>query len=95
LQHIELIEEQDKTIEKIQEFKFLADSISQVVWTSKPDGRLEYINKHWFEYTGLSLEDTQERGGSAAIHPDEVEMDQKKWSESIATGEPYEAEVRF
>jgi len=93
--HILLIEEQDKTIEKIQEFKFLADSIPQIVWTSKPDGILEYINKHWLEYTGLSEEETYESGSARALHPDDLEPDGKKWKKALHTGKPYQAEVRF
>jgi len=95
LEHIELIEEQDKTIEKIQEFKFLADSIPQVVWTSRADGGLDYINRHWMEYTGLTFEDTEKYGWAPALHPDDIEMDQQKWQESLRTGKPYEVEVRF
>jgi PAS domain S-box-containing protein len=94
-EHIGLIEEQDKTIEKIQEFKFLADSIPQIVWTSNPDGSLDYINKHWFDYTGLTYQETAELGWAPVLHPDDIEIDQKAWKESIKTGKPYSAEIRF
>ena len=94
-QHIELIEQQDQTIEKIQEFKFLADSIPQIVWTSNPDGSLDYYNKHWFDFTGLTLEETMEKGWEPVLHPDDASKDFKRWKNSLLTGRPYEAEVRF
>ncbi|MDB5016657.1 MAG: hypothetical protein JWQ84_1489 [Mucilaginibacter sp.] len=94
-EHIELIEQQDKTIEKIQEFKFLADSIPQIVWTSKPDGSFDYYNQHWFDYTGLTLEDTITQGWKPALHPDDVEKDHKAWHESLRIGKPYQTEIRF
>jgi PAS domain S-box-containing protein len=95
IEHIELIEKQDKTIEKIQEFKFLADSIPQVVWTSNPDGSLDYINKHWFDYTGMTYEETVDLGWATVLHPDDIELDQTAWKESIRTGKPYKVEIRF
>ena len=52
-EHIELIEQQDKTLEKIQELKFLADAIPQIVWTSKADGSFDYYNQHWYDFTGV------------------------------------------
>jgi PAS domain S-box-containing protein len=94
-EHIGMIEEQDKTIEKIQEFKFLADSIPQIVWTSNPDGTLDYINKHWFDYTGLTYQETAELGWAPVLHPDDIEIDLTAWKESIKTGKPYSAEIRF
>lgn len=95
IKQIELVQEQDKTIEKIQEFKFLADSIPQIIWTSSPDGTMDYYNKHWFDYTGLSLEDTLLYGWEPVIHPDDAPKDYADWHHSLATGEPYKSEVRF
>ena len=95
LEHIALIEQQDRTIEKIQEFKFLADSIPQIVWTSNPDGSFDYCNKHWFDYTGMSIEGTFAYGWEPVLHPDDVANEKKMWRNSLATGKPYEVEVRF
>ncbi len=94
-EHIDLIEQQDKTIEKIKEFKFLADSIPQMIWTSKPDGSLDYCNQHWYDYTGMSLNDTMKYGWAPVLHPDDRENDIKTWKDSLASGKPYESEIRF
>jgi PAS domain S-box-containing protein len=95
LKQMDLIREQDHTIEKIQEFKFLADSIPQIVWTALPDGNMEYYNSHWFEYTGLSLEESALHGWDTVLHPDDVKRDFELWTESLQTGKPYRSEVRF
>jgi PAS domain S-box-containing protein len=94
-EHIELIEQQDKTIEKIQEFKFLADSIPQMIWTSKPDGSFDYYNKHWFDFTGMNFEETIENGWEPVLHPEGFKKHQEAWSESLLTEKPYQAEIRF
>ncbi len=33
--------------ESIQRYTFLADSMPQIVWTARPDGFLEYVNRAW------------------------------------------------
>jgi PAS domain S-box-containing protein len=95
MKQVELVKEQDKTIDKIQEFKFLADSIPQIIWTSNPDGTMDYYNKHWFDFTGLSLDDTMFYGWEPVIHPDDAPKDYADWHESLATGKAYKSEVRF
>jgi len=95
LDQIEHIKQQDHTIEKIREFQFLADSIPQIIWTSKHDGSKDYYNKHWFEYTGLTLEETMQQGWAPVLHPDDVRVDLKEWKRSITAKDPYEAELRF
>ncbi len=95
IEQIDVIIQQDQTIEKIKEFKFLADSIPQIIWTSKPDGNLDYYNQHWFDYTGMTLEQTLSWGWETVLHPDDVENCVKTWTESFTTGKPYEVEYRF
>ncbi|MGY4384515.1 PAS domain S-box-containing protein [Pedobacter sp. UYP24] len=94
-EQIALVELQDQTIQKIQEFKFLADSIPQIIWTSQPDGNLDYYNQHWFDYTGMTLEQTQGWGWEPVLHPEDLDSCIKAWTESIETGKPYEVEYRF
>ncbi|TFF37470.1 PAS domain S-box protein [Mucilaginibacter psychrotolerans] len=95
LEQLELIKRQDQTIEKIKEFQFLADSIPQIIWTSKADGGVDYYNQFWFKYTGLSLEQSIESGWDPVLHPDDVQTDDALWAKSLRTGEPYRSEVRF
>ena len=89
------IRQQNETINDIQEYKFLADSIPQIVWTSNPDGSVDYYNRYWFDYTGISLEEFELKGWEPVLHPDDAEADLKAWNESLATGRSYERENRF
>jgi len=95
VEQIELIEKQDRTIEKIQELKFLADAIPQIVWATKQDGSHDYYNKYWFDYTGITMEDTETLGWAHVLHPDDIQTNVNEWNRSVTLGKPYQAELRF
>jgi PAS domain S-box-containing protein len=76
-------------------FRQLADAMPQIVWTARPDGWLDYYNQRWFDYTGMSLEETQGWGWGPVLHPDDLQNCIDTWAESVRTGEPYEIEYRF
>ena len=79
--------------ESEKSYRQLADSMPQIVWTARPDGFLDYYNQRWFDYTGLTLEQTQ--GWEAILHPDDLQNCVKVWSEAVETGEKYKVEYRF
>ena len=70
------------------------DTIPAMVWTVRPDGRPDYLNRTWLEYTGLSLahalHDTM-----STVHPDDQATAVEQWSRSMARTEPYEVEMRL
>jgi PAS domain S-box-containing protein len=76
-------------------FRQLADAMPQIVWTSTPDGWLDYYNQRWFDYTGTTLEQTEGMGWEAFLHPDDLQRGIGTWGRSVRTGEPYEIEYRF
>ena len=76
-------------------YRVLAEAIPQIVWTARADGWFDYYNQRWFEYTGLTLEETQGWGWQLALHPDDVENCVESWKTSVQTGGTYEVEYRF
>nr|WP_294948086.1 PAS domain S-box protein [uncultured Mucilaginibacter sp.] len=94
-EQVSLVQKQGETIQDIQEYRFLADSIPEIIWTSNPDGSVDYYNRYWFDYTGLTLDETKAFGWPLVLHPDDIEKDGKDWNHCLATGNPYESEVRF
>jgi PAS domain S-box-containing protein len=76
------------------QYRFLAEAIPQIVWTARPDGYNDYFNARWFEYTGLTEEETY-TGSKSAVHPDDQERYKRRWMEAVRAGTPYEIEYRF
>ena len=52
-------------------FSHLIDLLPGLVWTALPDGRANFVNKRWCEYTGLSFEQACGSDWQTAIHPDD------------------------
>jgi hypothetical protein len=67
----------------------------QIVWTAKPDGNLDYYNKRWFDYTGMTIEQTKDWGWKHVVHPDDLQNCVERWTKTFMTGCDYEVEYRF
>jgi two-component system CheB/CheR fusion protein len=77
-----------------EHFKFLADTIPVMVWTTQPNGDFDYFNRQWLDYTGLSLEESKS-GGRSAVHPDDLPDLLKEWNRCLHSGEPFKFEMRM
>jgi PAS domain S-box-containing protein len=71
------------------------DTIPALVWSALPDGHLDYLNKRWTDYTGLTLEQASGWGWEAAIHPEDLPHVLEFWKSILATGAPGEFEARL
>lgn len=81
--------------DKEREFHLLVETISELVWIIRPDGRSEYYNQRWYEYTGVTIDQTRNDGWSQCVHPDDRERTIAAWHDSLQTGQPYENEYRL
>jgi PAS domain S-box-containing protein len=75
-------------------FRTLAEALPHMVWTSEPDGALDYVNARTTEYTGLTPEQLC-RDWRSAVHPEDLPRCIELWTRSLATGEPYDIEHRL
>ena len=78
-----------------QRYQFLANAVPQIVWTARPSGALDYYNQAWFDYTGLTLQQSEDWGWGAVLHPDDLQPCIDRWTHSCISGENYEVEHRF
>ncbi len=85
----------DETVKQADDrVRLIIDTIPIMAWTVRPDGAVDFVNKRWTDYTGISLE-AEIKTPSQAIHPDDMPGAIRKWLDVIATGEEYEAEMRL
>ncbi|MDE1171210.1 MAG: PAS domain-containing protein [Verrucomicrobium sp.] len=93
---------QQKVVERTEELRkseenlrFLSDAMPQIIWTSRPDGTVEYINQYWHLYTGLSTEEGLTGAWQKVLHPDELPAARAKWDEARKTGTEFTEQARF
>lgn len=84
---------QDLEISK-QRFQVFLDSIPQTAWASNAEGEVEYYNQRWYDYTGLTFEQTKDWGWKQVIHPDDLNYNIERLSAIIKSRRPGEFEIR-
>src|SRR6186713_463399 len=90
-----IVEERTKDLLVSREyFKFLADNIPVIIWTSGIDGKLDYVNRRWVEYTGFDVEESKTKQGEL-LHPDDLERNITEWQTAIKEKRKYEGEFRL
>jgi PAS domain S-box-containing protein len=83
--------EAEKALRESEEnFRSLANSISQFAWMTDAEGSAFWFNDRWLEYTGTSLEQMKGWGWQVALHPASVDGVTEKLRKHIASGEPWE-----
>ena len=78
-----------------KQLREVIETIPAIAWTNSPDGSIEFVNKRWQEYTGMSSEDSLGSGWEVALHPKDVNGYVEKRRASLTTGDPFEEEVRI
>lgn len=76
-------------------FLSLIENFPALIWLAGPDQQLEYVNQHWLQFTGRSLE--QELGGGWAenVHPDDREHYFRQCQVARDACQPFEIEYRL
>ena len=78
-----------------EQYRSLAESIPQMVWTARPNGDIDYINRRTLEYGGRTFEGLVGFAWESGIHPDDLPRSRLSWGAAIQTGEPQEVECRI
>src|ERR1700757_425378 len=78
-----------------RELRDVIEAMPTMVWIAGTDGSNEFGNRRWQEYSGLSHERTVGSGWQDAVHPADLKRHWEKWCASLASGEPFENEVRY
>jgi PAS domain S-box-containing protein len=75
--------------------RLIIDTIPAHVWSTGPDGNVDFINQRWLESTGLSVEDRLGWNWGSVVHPDDLTRFVDEWHAALAGGEPMECEARL
>lgn len=93
--------------ESEKKMRLLADTMPQIVWSTRADGYHDYFNQRWYEFTGMprpaddSVSEPPPAGNGKGwslkdyVHPEDFDQAVKTWTECLKSGEPYDTEYRF
>ncbi|MCW8156062.1 PAS domain S-box protein [Stutzerimonas stutzeri] len=76
--------------ESEEQFRTLADNMSQFAWMADPTGRIYWYNKRWYDYTGTTGEAMRALGWRAVNHPDHHERVSASMKRAFAIGSIWE-----
>jgi len=91
--------EQDRSLGMVaeleQRFALLADSLPQMVWSTPPDGKPDYFNRQWCDFTGSSAETSYGGGWLGFLHPEDAPVAAQVWQQAVDRGQTYEIRYRL
>ena len=78
-----------------QRFHTLSESMPQMVWTARPDGEIDYVNRTLIEYSGHTLQELQGSGWTEMLHEEDRKAHFAAWKTALSKGRPLEIEHRL
>lgn len=81
--------------ESEEKFRHLANTVPQIIWTMTGDGKHEYYNDRWYEFTGDIPGSLAEETWHRLVHPDEIEASLAKYETARREGTVFVNEFRM
>ncbi|HET9107573.1 MAG TPA: PAS domain-containing protein [Steroidobacteraceae bacterium] len=78
-----------------ESYRLLIDTLPAFIWTSRPDGGIEFCNRRLLEYAGRSLEEVAGESWRDLVHPDDLQHVVEARARILRTGESSEVECRL
>lgn len=82
--------------ESEEQFRLMANVVPQIVWITDAEGRVQFFNRHWSDYTGISYElRTATEVAAAVVHPDDVAVTIERFEQAKRSGDTFLVEHRI
>ena len=78
-----------------KQLREVIETIPAMAWTSSSDGSIEFVNKRWQEYTGMSAQESASFGWKRAFHPKDLDRYVERRRTSLGSADSLEDEVRI
>ena len=90
------IEKREKAQEQIRQQAELTneiiDAIPTMAWSILPNGKLDFVNQRWLQYTGVPFDDAM-KDPTGTVHPEDLPRAMQKWKENSARNTAYDDEM--
>jgi PAS domain S-box-containing protein len=72
----------------------VVNTVPAHVWSTSPDGHVNFVNDRWLQFTGLSLDEAFGWKWEAVVHPDDRTRVVADWHTALKNGRAMESEAR-
>ncbi|MGH8094487.1 MAG: PAS domain S-box protein [Chthoniobacterales bacterium] len=76
------------------ELRRVIDTVPVMAWTLRPDGVVDFLNRRWIDYAGLTLEQFV-ADPTGPIHPEDTPRVTERWRAQMERGEGHDDEMRL
>jgi PAS domain S-box-containing protein len=75
-------------------YKTITDEVLQLIWENEPGGEAFYFNRRWYEFSGLTYEQSFGVGWVAMVHQDDYEV-VEQWRQDLRESKLFQGEARL
>jgi PAS domain S-box-containing protein len=90
-----LVEVESQLRDSDARFRSLTESIPQIVFIANSEAQTSHFNQQWFDYTGISKNNTSFEAWVGAVHPDDLNSIMKSWEQARNTESAWVSEYRI
>jgi PAS domain S-box-containing protein len=77
-----------------RELRDVVNTVPAHVWSTSPEGHVDFVNDRWLQFTGLALEEAFGWKWEAVVHPDDRTSVVADWHTALENGRTVESEAR-
>ena len=77
-----------------RELRDVVNTVPAHVWSTSPEGQVDFVNDRWLQFTGLALDEAFGWKWEAVLHPDDRTRVVADWHTALKNGQAMESEAR-
>ncbi len=86
----------ERTVARARDFYLtLFEELPTLIWRAEPEGRFDYFNRAWLQFTGRTVDEEVGDGWMQGVHPDDLKRFGDVYSEALEARKPFETEFRI
>jgi PAS domain S-box-containing protein len=90
------LEQKSEDLQEVEaQWQSLAEASSQLVWSALPDGRCDYVNHKWENYSGVPASQLFGTGWLETLHPADRAAVEEARLKALQSGEVYKLQYRI
>jgi diguanylate cyclase (GGDEF)-like protein/PAS domain S-box-containing protein len=96
LNDISYLKQAERAVIRARDFYLtLFQEFPAMIWRAGSDGRLNYVNRAWLDFTGGEIEAELDAGWAKRVHAEELDGFMRAYKEAYRSKTPFEAEFRI